>query len=265
MLESKEKNNLFITNRDKPDSYYKNAEKSKTAIFRKKIELRNIFLKTYKMAIENNKKQSIFKDKLFLNKIYSTKDIVPYKIKFNNYQKKELDLNNDFKTESNKSSILSPTNSHSPFFFNSKNLLITKVDSKDLLNRNLSISPINKTISSSNKIIKSNSEDAFKNKIRYKTFYVENDPNWYYRNKFIKNRIDKNMVKNPLFQKKIVDDELALIFENMKIFQSQYLIDKNLSKYFNKLSWYTQKSLNSNLEESVGLLAEIGYLLLNEY
>ena len=73
------------------------------------------------------------------------------------------------------------------------------------------------------------------------------------------------MVKNPLFQKKIVDDELALIFENMKIFQSQYLIDKNLSKYFNKLSWYTQKSLNSNLEESVGLLAEIGYLLLNEY
>jgi hypothetical protein len=73
------------------------------------------------------------------------------------------------------------------------------------------------------------------------------------------------MITNQLFQKKIIDDELALLFENMKIFQSKYLIDKSLSKYFNKISWYTQKSLNCNLEEAVGLLTEISYLLLSSY
>ena len=54
---------------------------------------------------------------------------------------------------------------------------------------------------------------------------------------------------NPLFQKKIIDDELALLFENMKIFQSQYLVDKNLSDNFVKISWYTQRALNSYLEK----------------
>ena len=51
----------------------------------------------------------------------------------------------------------------------------------------------------------------------------------------------------------------------MKIFRWQYLVEKNLSENFNKISWYTQRALNSYLEEGTGLLTEISYLLLNGY
>ena len=151
-------------------------------------------------------------------------------------------------------------------FISKKAFIFTKADSKESLNKNINISSINRT-NSNIPILKINSEELNKNqtKVRYKTFYIEDDPNWYFRNKFIKNRIDKNIIKNQLFQKKIIDDELALLFENMKIFQSQFLIDKHLSKYFNKISWYTQRALNCNLEVAICLLTAISYLLLNGF
>ena len=254
------KNNLLLNNEEKSNNnnYYFKTEKSKTA--RKKINLNNIFTKTYSGNIINSK---------LINKIYSPKSIDSYKIKYNYYHKKESDINTDFKNDSkNKSllspNILSPTNSNSPFI-SKKNFIFSKTDSKESLNKNLNVSSINRNMN--NSIIKRNSEEVNRNpnKVRYKTFYIENDPNWYFRNKFIKNRIDKNIIKNQLFQKKIIDDELALLFENMKIFQSQFLIDKHLSKYFNKISWYTQRALNCNLEEAIGLLTEISYLLLNGF
>ena len=258
----RQKKNILLLNSEEKSNkqnYYLKTEKSKTA--RKKINQNNIFIKTYSGNILNNK---------LINKIYSPKSIDSYKMKYNYYHKKESDINTDFKNDSeNKSilspNILSPTNSKSPFI-SQKNFIFPKVDSKESLNNNLNISSINRTMTNSNaQLLKINNEDRNQNKVRYKTFYIEDDPNWYFRNKFIKNRIDKNMIKNQLFQKKIIDDELALLFENMKIFQSQYLIDKNLSKFFNKISWYTQRSLNINLEEAIGLLTEISYLLLNGF
>jgi hypothetical protein len=153
-----------------------------------------------------------------------------------------------------------------------KNSLVLNTDSNINLNSNnnninLNLSTINKTLSNTNLQTVKTSKDKDNNfpKVRYKTYFVQYEPFWYNRNKFIKNRIDKYMIMNPLFQKKIIDDELALLFENMKIFQSQYLVDKNLSNNFNKISWYTQRALNSYLEEGTGLLTEISYLLLNGY
>ena len=51
----------------------------------------------------------------------------------------------------------------------------------------------------------------------------------------------------------------------MKIVQTKYLVKKNLPHYFNKISWYSQKSLNINIEETIGLLIEISHLLLDGY
>ena len=265
LFKLRQKNHLLLNNEEKSNNnYYFKTGKSKTFINKKKIRLNNIFIKTFSGNILNNRAHYRNKDKNILISNYSSpKSIDSYKNKFNFYQKKDTDIVND---SNNKSNILSPTNSNSPFI-TKKSFIFPKVDSKDIINKNLNISTINRTLTNSNIIIKTNNEETNKNqsKVRYKTFYIESEPNWYFKNKFIKNRIDKNMITNQLFQKKIIDDELALLFENMKIFQSKYLIDKSLSKYFNKISWYTQKSLNCNLEEAVGLLTEISYLLLSGY
>ena len=211
----------------------------------------NLFFKTYSSSL-NNKKTIYRNNKTYKNNIF------------------DFDINNS------KSNILSPTNSNNPINplnqkITEKNSLVLNTISNTNLNNNanLNLSTINKTFSNTNLQTIKNAEDREQDKsfpkARNKTYFIEYEPGWYYRNKFIKNRIDKYLIINPLFQKKIIDDELALLFENMKIFQSQYLVDKNLSKHFNKISWYTQRALNSHLEKATGLLTEIGYLLLNGY
>lgn len=231
------------------NNYFFKTEKSKTTVGRKKLNINNIFTKTYSGNILNNKSNFWNKEKnIFMNNIISPKSIDSYKTKYNFYLKKESDLMSDFKNDSkNKSNILSPnvlspTNSNNPYI-KKTTFIFTRTDSKE---SNLNISTINRTVTNSNiQLIKINSEEANKNtnKVKYKAFYVENEPNWYFKNKFIKNRMDKNMIKSPLFQKKIIDDEFALIFENMEIFQSQYLVDKQLSKYFNKIIMVYTKSI----------------------
>ena len=222
---------------------------------------------------DNNKNSLFFKT--YSGNLYDKKII-----NRNNYKNKTYKNNIfDFDANNSKSNILSPTNSNNPINPMSpsqnpteKNSLVLNTDSNINLNNNnnninLNLSTINKTLSNTNLQTVKTSKDKDNNfpKVRYKTYFVQYEPFWYNRNKFIKNRIDKYMIMNPLFQKKIIDDELALLFENMKIFQSQYLVDKNLSNNFNKISWYTQRALNSYLEEGTGLLTEISYLLLNGY
>ena len=177
----------------------------------------------------------------------------------------KTEYNNDINNTNNYNiNTLSPTNSNSPIITN-KNSIILKTKTNETLNKKINNSTINKIIENENNQTLNYNNNYSENKVRYKTYFIEYESDWYYKNKFIKKRIDKNMVLNPHFQKSIIIDEIALIFENMKIFQSQYLVDKNLPQYFNKISWYTQKNLNLNLEEAIGLLTEISYLLLNDY
>jgi hypothetical protein len=100
---------------------------------------------------------------------------------------------------------------------------------------------------------------------RNKTFYVEYDPKWYLKNKLIKTHFEKEVIINPLFQKKIIDDELVLLFDNMKHFQSKFLVNKTLNYDFNKLSKNTKIKINILLEEEIGIFIEISYLLLDHY
>ena len=238
---SQKKNSLLLGNEEQNNNYFAKPEKINTSYARKN----NIFFKTFSENIKNNKINERNEDK---NKT------------FKNFFRTEL--NNDINITNNNINTLSPKNINSPVITN-KNSIILKTETNEILNKNINISTMHKTIENGN--IQDLKNSINENKIRYKTYYIEYEPGWYYRNKFINKRIDKNMILNSHFQKSTIDDELALIFENMKIFQSQYLIDKNLPRYFNKISWYTQKSLNINLEEAIGLLTEISYLLLNGY
>ena len=273
-LKQKEIKLLLNNNNDNKsisNNYFR--EKMKTSKIKKKIgnHQNNIFVKTFSKDLN----KSIYRSKSKIRKMLSFRsNIEGYKDKknYNEYDTEEkngaplnINLFSDTDLDS-KSNILSPTNSNSPIMPKKSSTLI-KGETKD--NKLLMTSFLSKNLNTNTNVpeLKLNNEDFNKNanKVRYKTFYIEYQPEWYSKNKFIKNRFEKNMIINPLFQKKIIDDQLALLFENMKIFQSQYLIDKNLNKYFSKISWNTQKSLNCNLEEAIGLLTEISYLILNGY
>ena len=240
---SQKKSSLLLENEEKNNNYFDKPEKTKSSNIRKN----NIFFKTFSGNIFSNKIIERNKDKNKTSKIF-------FRTEYNN----DLNISNN----NNNTNILSPTNSNSPIITKKSTIIKTETNEPQL-NININNSTINKTIENNN--IQELKNSIIENKVRYKTYFIEYEPDWYNKNKFIKKIIDKNMVLNSHFQKSIITDELALIFENMKIFQSQYLIDKNLPKYFNKISWYTQKALNLNLEEATGLLTEISYLLLNGY
>ena len=269
ILKLNQKNDLLIFNKEQADKLIRTG-KSKTAMIRNKFLNKNFFMKINGGGINSSKAISRNNDLILKNKILTPRRLESHNINFTLFPKKESEeskIKSDFNIEENNNTILSPTNSNGPFF-SKKTTLILKPEKKDTkTNLNLNLSS-NKTLQNQNlQTLKSFNDESSKNlnKIRNKTFFVEDDPKWYFKNKFIKNKLDKSMVTNPLFQKKIIDDQLALLFEYMKIFQSQFLIDKNLSMYFDKISFYTQKELNFNLEESVGLLTEISYLILNGY
>ena len=275
--DNKYDNNYMKYNNNFNDYNYK-IEKSKSTKIKSNFFKNNMITKTYSGNIQI--KKNVFRNQKrnkTLNKNSSPPmiGIDSYKGGLNRYLKLEKINGNDYKYDSeNKSNYLTPTHSNSPYtpLFPKKNntLNITKNDtnSNDIKNKNLklNLSNINRTLTNSSfQEKKKDDSNGSLYKEGYKTYFVEYDADWYFKNKFIKNRLDKNMIKNPLFQKKIIDDELALLFENMKIFQSKYLVDKSMPNYFNKISWYTQKSLNIHLEEAIGLLNEISYLLLDDY
>jgi hypothetical protein len=100
---------------------------------------------------------------------------------------------------------------------------------------------------------------------RKKCLYIAYDERWYLKNKFINIKLDKLEAGNNFIQSRIIHDQYALINEGIKLFQSKYLVDKDLSNKFNSTNIQNQKFININIEESIGLMIEISYLLLEKY
>ena len=102
-------------------------------------------------------------------------------------------------------------------------------------------------------------------KQRKKCLYVTYDEKWYSKNKFINIKLDKLVIGNNFIQSRIIHDQYALINEGIKLFQSKYLVDKELLNKFNSTNIQNQQIINVNIEESIGLMIEISYLLLEKY
>jgi hypothetical protein len=146
-----------------------------------------------------------------------------------------------------------------PFLKKNSNVISRNFEKKFISSNSLiNFSQFNRTLTAST--IQDNN-----NNYRIKTYFVEYDPKWYFKNKLIKTRFEKDTISSPLFQKKLIDDELILLFDNMKEFQSKYLVNKNIFRDFGKLSHASQVATNTNLEESIGLFKEISYLLIDNY
>ena len=100
---------------------------------------------------------------------------------------------------------------------------------------------------------------------RKKTFYITYERNWYLRNKFIYIKLDKLEIENNYIQSQIIGDQYALVNENIKLITSKYLVDKELPNKFNSTNFTNQQIININIEESIGLMIEISYILLKKY
>ena len=239
------------------DNFTESNSKEKKLAKKSTIK-KSLFFKKFSGNINNlhsevNKKRLIFRN-LNLNEVINNKKSDDDRLYIKSYterNKKNEENQNRFNTDLK-------INQNISIFPNSPETSSRNIENKFISTNSLiNISQINnKTLTNS-----SLQEKIYRNK----TFYVEYDPKWYLKNKLIKTHFEKEVIINPLFQKKIIDDELVLLFDNMKHFQSKFLVNKTLNYDFNKLSKNTKIKINILLEEEIGLFIEISYLLLDHY
>ena len=245
------KGNLLLNNYAKVDSknkkFYNNLSIKKS-----------FFLKTFSGNInnlysENNKKRVMFRN-LHLNEAINN-NTDNSRLKFKSYTDRNK-KNEDDKNSINDEEL--DTKLNIPEIKKNSNLLFRNSENKLMSTNSLiNLSQLNRTLTNTPKDITIS---------RTKTYYVEYDPKWYIKNKLIKTRFEKDTITNPLLQKKLIDDELVLLFDNMKLFQSKFIVNKTLNRDYEKLlSNKSKKVINILLEETIGLFIEISYLLLNNY
>ena len=245
------KGNLLLNNYAKDDS--KNKKLYNNLSIKK-----SFFLKTFSGNInnlysENNKKRVMFRN-LHLNEAINN-NTDNSRLKFKSYTDRNK-KNEDDKNSINDEEL--DTKLNIPEIKKNSNLLFRNSENKLMSTNSLiNLSQLNRTLTNTPKDITIS---------RTKTYYVEYDPKWYIKNKLIKTSLEKDTITNTLLQKKLIDDELVLLFDNMKLFQSKFIVNKTLNRDYEKLlSNKSKKVINILLEETIGLFIEISYLLLNNY
>lgn len=227
----------------------------KKKLLKNKNIKKSLFSKTFSGNINNlktgNKKKVMFKN-IHLNDIINNKTSDDKRLSIKSYTERN-------RIEDDKNYINNEFKLNIPFLKKNSNVISRNFEKKFISTNSLiNFSQFNRTLTAST--IQDNN-----NNYRIKTYFVEYDPKWYFKNKLIKTRFEKDTISSPLFQKKLIDDELILLFDNMKEFQSKYLVNKNIFRDFGKLSHASQVATNTNLEESIGLFKEISYLLIDNY
>ena len=220
---------------------------------------KSLFLKTFSGNINNlyserNKKRVMFRN-LYLNEAINNNNMNNSRLKIKSYTERNK-KNEDEKNINNNEELEQKLNI--PEIRKNSKVISRNPDNKFVSTNSLiNLSQINRTLT--------NNTIQDKNIYRTKTYYVEYDPKWYKKNKLIKTRFEKDLIINPLLQKKLIDDQFILLFDNMKQFQSKFLVNKTLATDFYKLSNKAKILVNILLEETTGLFIEISYLLLSNY
>ena len=220
---------------------------------------KSLFLKTFSGNINNlyserNKKRVMFRN-LQLNEAINNNNMNNSRLKIKSYTERNK-KNEDEKNINNNEELEQKLNI--PEIRKNSKVISRNPDNKFVSTNSLiNLSQINRTLT--------NNTIQDKSVYRTKTYYVEYDPKWYKKNKLIKTRFEKDLIINPLLQKKLIDDQFILLFDNMKQFQSKFLVNKTLATDFYKLSNKAKILVNILLEETTGLFIEISYLLLSNY
>ena len=103
------------------------------------------------------------------------------------------------------------------------------------------------------------------NKGREKSYVVSYIPRWHFKNQLINIKASKEVIESLDFQKNIFSDEILILLDNLSDYKKKFIMDEGLCYYFYNTSLKNQRTLNKLLEETIGLMIEICYLLLNEY
>ena len=139
---------------------------------------------------------------------------------------------------------------------NISDIKITFLTEQDNYN-NLNIKKLNKSSSSLNTFSVKRG--------REKTFIVKYIPNWYIENNMFQMSLSKEIIRKTEFQKKIISDEITVLFEDINILKTKYLINRKLYEYFKNNSLNIQRKTNQKFEELIGLIIEISYIFLKDY
>ena len=100
---------------------------------------------------------------------------------------------------------------------------------------------------------------------REKSYVVSYIPRWHFKNQLINIKASKEVIESIDFQKNIFSDEILILLDNLSDYKKKFIMNEGLCYYFYNTSLKNQRILNKLLEETIGLMIEICYLLLNEY
>jgi len=238
--------------------------------------------------ISNNELKSIF------NKIEKSRNSIEEEIKIGKKIIKDFDINK-FDSFSHNKNINNDYNKKNIYNTIDSEMFTKKINSNNKINiknlkKNIHISSDikksrnifshNKTNSNnnfsskylenystnlSNTLYNSNTITINKNLNRIKTYVITYDLKFFQSNKDSIINYSKETINDKIFQEKIISDEIIVLLDDIKYCSFNFFVDKDLIVIFSKTNENSKIKINKIIEESIGLLIEISYLLLNDY
>ena len=193
----------------------------------------------------------------------NTNDKTEIKTDIKNISKKDLNLSKKDLNLSKKDLNLSKKD------LNLKNL--SKKELKNISRKNLKENTKKSTTKSNLNSNNSNSFSSFsssfisENNNRKKTYVVNYIPKWHLKNKIIQIKMSKEIISNQESQINLINDQICILNDNIRKYKSNFFTDKNLVNLFKNSAENIQIKINKLLEETIGLIIEISYLLLIDY
>lgn len=125
--------------------------------------------------------------------------------------------------------------------------------------------PINK-INKEKNTINFNESTASNPKYRRKKFKVDVIKGWEFVHGFNPNKCkDKSLVEDKIYQKNLISNQIEIIIDNTNFFKLKnvHILEAQIRKNFINIEFLTR--LNKLIEETSGLIIEIGHSIINDY
>ena len=248
----KENNNKTHRNLLSNDYLSRNNNKNKTFL------TSNNFFTPQKIENTNSKFNTIIQKnpiKILSPNSLNTNDKTEIKTEIKNISKKDLNLSKKDLNLSKKDLNLSKKNI--------KN--ISRKSLKENTKKSTTKSNINSNNNNSNSFSSFSSSFISENNNRKKTYVVKFIPKWHLKNRIIQIKMSKEIISNQQSQINLINDQICILNDNIRKYKSNFFTDKNLVNLFKNSAENIQIKINKLLEETIGLIIEISYLLLIDY
>ena len=105
---------------------------------------------------------------------------------------------------------------------------------------------------------------------RTRTYQPSVDMNWKFKNGLTSSLKSTSafcysLINDIDYQRKVIEEQIRLLFDNILHFKQSVLYQKNTSEAFSYMTHKCKANLNKALEETIGILYVVPQLLLNEF